>query len=309
MRPSQVSSLRVALVGAVAVAVPSLQDGGEDRLTGQVAEQPPAAPADDGPALVVHITAGQDAAVADTGIQACLQGPGVTSRPVDGVEPTSYVVSAADNDELTLAETCLAAVDGVIVERSTETLAGRGPVPVATLPGGVPVYSDESQNALAAQLQERLRRLVETALPGVAEDGPVGSATTRTPTGPSRNLQGVVEWHDERGHVQFIVIRMERFDEPRVSACAASSSPSELGCAQVTPRGGGGPVTLFSGTQGDRNAVRVLNDGSGVTVMQLPQATVPAEQGSSNPFLRVTPRPTLPLSDGELAAMAVSLAR
>lgn len=303
----------VAMTGTVAVAVPSLWDGDADRLTGQVAGQPPAAPsapADDGPALVVHNTAGQDSAVANAGIQACLQGPGVSSRTVDDAEPTSYIVTVGgDDEELASAETCLAAVAGVIVERSTEALAGRGPVPVATLPGGVPVYSDVSQDALAAQLRDRLRRLVESALPGVAEDGPVGSATTRTSMGPSRNLQGVVDWHDERGHISFIAARVERFTGTGLDPCTAEPSPPELGCKQVRP-GKGLTVTVFTPnvTQGGRRAVHLLDDGSAVALLQLPRNSAPPEPGSRE-IRRVTPRPDLPLSDRELAAMAASLAR
>ena len=226
---------------------------------------------------------------------------------LDGV---SVVVTSRGQDE-PLAQTgaCLAAVPGVLVERSTEDLAGRGPVPVATMPGGAPLYEDGDQQALAEQLRDRLRPLVEAALPGQVEDGPVNYGTTRTPTGTSRNLLASVDWRDERGHITVLALQLERMDEPRLPDCAGSDQPAELDCATVTPEGGAGPVVLFTGSRSDRNAVLALADGSGVTSKQMLRTHAPAEPESGELLREVTPRPDLPLSDQELAAVADSLAR
>lgn len=320
-----VAGLAVAgVAGVAALVVPSLslEASGGDRLTEQVGTRPPDAspsptPAASslaspittgGPALVVHNKAsGQAAAAADAAVRACLDRSGVTRRTVDGAEPAAYVVTSGGQEgPLAQAQTCLSAVPGVLVERSTEDLAGRGPVPVATMPGGAPLYEDGDQQALAEQLRGRLRVLVEAALPGDVEDGPVNYATTRTPTGPSRNLLGSVDWSDDRGHVSILVTRAERSLDPRPDDCFTSPPPSALDCARVTLDSSETAVTLLTGTQGDRNAVLVLADGSTVTVTQMPR-THAAKPGGD--FYEVTPRPDLPLSDRELATIADSLSR
>lgn len=320
----------VALVGGAVLVVPS-PSADQDRVSEQPAARPPAAsaapslvrpsPLDDSPALVVHIKEqGAAARVADTAVRACLQQPGVGSRPVDAGEPPAYVVTAdadadADADaevEARLAEvgSCLGAVRGVLVERSTEGLAGRGPVPVATMNGGGPVYEDDAQQVLAERLRDRLRGVLTDVLPGELEDHSASYATTRTPDGPSRNLGGAVTWHDDRGYVLLLVQQVERAAGTELDACVSRPAP-ELDCARVTPRGGGEPVTVFTAgvRQGGRAAVVVLEDGSGLSVTQLPQDRVSSDTGvGGSPLEPVTPRPELPLSDRELAAVVTGLA-
>lgn len=312
------------VVGAAQVVTPDVQpqtlsapplepDDGQV-VKGRPTASPTPAPVrtslDDDPALVVHNKAeGAAARAADSAVRTCLRRPGVDSRRVDAAEPAAYVVTADAQERLSEVAGCLAAVAGVLVEREIEGLAGQGPVPVATMPGGGPVYRDDSQQALAEQLQGQLYRLVEAALPGEVEEHSVNYATTRTPTGPSRNIIGVVQWHDERGHVTLAAHRIERFAGTSLDACSAKPS-SELDCVRVTAEGGDEQVTVFTAnsTQGDRTAVRLVADGSAVTVMQTPHEWDASERDSSGRPRQVTARPDLPLSDEQLAAMAVSLA-
>lgn len=163
------------------------------------------------------------------------------------------------------------------------------------------------EQAQAEALREALGAEVATLLGGEVTAGSVNWATTQVPEGLSANVLAEVTWRDAQGAVTFVAIRGEKATVSQREQC--SPARSKAWSCNVLPgtRGRTTAFTMPGSKVKARTAVNLLADGSAVQVEQ--QAGRGEVTGEDEAFgVRIVDeRPDLPLTDQQLADMALNL--
>ena len=171
---------------------------------------------------------------------------------------------------------------------------------------------ERETRARAGALRDALRTGVQQLLPtGTTEDlDEPGGANTATPIGVSHNLVGRLLWRDDRGATAFTVTTTSIAHDPSWASRCASAEP---GCVELDVGDQRVQVqtpwpSRNSPDAPAREARLTLPDGSAAYVQQEDGTMEPVSRTGRPDLRHVDQRGALPLTDQQLAELAVELA-